>query len=196
MWNALEENPEENVTLYKLEQDGKQLSFRETIAAMETSPEFGQFLTGLLQKSPYKAFFWEVKPVNEQTLDQPFEFVLVNSPMLANLKADSSPFDEYLEEGAEVVSFSNLRGDARLVVPVDISRPANYCHLADFVRKAPAEQVEKFWQRVALEYKNTIGEKTKWLSTSGLGVYWLHVRIDSTPKYYRYQAYKTFTHNS
>lgn len=190
MWTALEEKPEENVTLYKLQQDGKPLSFRDTIRQMETSPEFRTFFTTLLQECSYKAFFWEVKPVRKEKLDQPFEFVLVDGPMLATLKADPSPFEEYLDEKEEVVSFSNLRGDARLVVPVDVSRPANYCHLADFVRKAPAEQVEKFWQRVALEYKNAIGEKTKWLSTSGLGVYWLHVRIDSTPKYYRYQEYK------
>jgi hypothetical protein len=29
-----------------------------------------------------------------------------------------------------------------------------------------------------------------WLSTSGLGVYWLHVRLDTHPKYYQYQPYK------
>ena len=33
-------------------------------------------------------------------------------------------------------------------------------------------------------------EETTWLSTSGLGVYWLHVRLDSYPKYYTYRPYK------
>jgi hypothetical protein len=28
-----------------------------------------------------------------------------------------------------------------------------------------------------------------WLSTSGLGVAWLHIRLDSTPKYYQHQPY-------
>jgi hypothetical protein len=29
-----------------------------------------------------------------------------------------------------------------------------------------------------------------WISTIELGVSWLHVRIDSTPKYYHYTPYK------
>lgn len=29
-----------------------------------------------------------------------------------------------------------------------------------------------------------------WVSTSGLGVSWLHVRLDSRPKYYTYAPYK------
>jgi hypothetical protein len=29
-----------------------------------------------------------------------------------------------------------------------------------------------------------------WLSTSGLGVAWLHVRLDSRPKYYSYAPYR------
>jgi hypothetical protein len=28
-----------------------------------------------------------------------------------------------------------------------------------------------------------------WISTSGLGVPWVHVRLDSYPKYYQYRPY-------
>lgn len=28
-----------------------------------------------------------------------------------------------------------------------------------------------------------------WLNTAGAGVPWLHIRLDSRPKYYRYQPY-------
>lgn len=31
-----------------------------------------------------------------------------------------------------------------------------------------------------------------WLSTSGLGVYWLHVRLDTRPKYYNHDEYKYY----
>ncbi|MBX3248007.1 MAG: hypothetical protein KF901_12575 [Myxococcales bacterium] len=31
---------------------------------------------------------------------------------------------------------------------------------------------------------------TVWLSTAGLGVDWLHVRLDARPKYYRHAPYK------
>jgi len=57
------------------------------------------------------------------------------------------------------------------------------------VREAPIEQVEEFWKIVAEQYEVAINEVPIWLSTHGLGVYWLHVRIDTYPKYYHYQPY-------
>jgi hypothetical protein len=37
-----------------------------------------------------------------------------------------------------------------------------------------------------------IGEAPVWLSTAGMGVAWLHVRLDSRPTYYGHRPYKTF----
>ena len=89
-----------------------------------------------------------------------------------------------------MISFPNLGGDAQLVVPTPLNDPSHYAHLASFVRNAPADQVRNFWKTTAIVYEQEIGEKTVWLSTAGLGVSWLHVRIDSRPKYYRFQDYK------
>jgi hypothetical protein len=36
----------------------------------------------------------------------------------------------------------------------------------------------------------------KWLSTHGLGVYHLHVRICNSPKYYTHTEYKTSTYKA
>ena len=33
------------------------------------------------------------------------------------------------------------------------------------------------------------GDMPLWVSTAGLGVSWLHVRLDARPKYYRHDAY-------
>ena len=52
---------------------------------------------------------------------------------------------------------------------------------------APHKEVET----ARIPYIPLIGDEVKWLSTAGMGVYWLHVRVDSRPKYYRYQGYKT-----
>jgi hypothetical protein len=35
------------------------------------------------------------------------------------------------------------------------------------------------------------GDTPFWLSTSGLGVYWMHVRIDVAPKYYTYAPFRS-----
>ncbi|UZR96178.1 DUF6940 family protein [Chondrinema litorale] len=179
------------VKKYKFTHEGKILSFKEVINLMATSVDFRNLLTDVLVKCPFKGYYWEVKPITAQLLNTEFEFVAVNSNTLPNIIADKSPFLKYFATDKQVVTFPNLRGDAQLVVPIDISDDFHYAHMADFVRNAPPEQVDEMWQLVTKEYSKLIGESPRWLSTAGLGVSWLHVRIDSTPKYYRFQPYKS-----
>ena len=143
-----------------------------------------------LKSSSFDAYFWEVKPVNNSVLDQPFEFVLINSRSLYSILPNDSAFKKYFTDDEAVVQFPNLRGDAVLVVPIPFSAKTEYAHLAKFVRTADIKQAVDFWRKVVTTYQDKIGNETKWLSTSGLGVYWLHVRIDSRPKYYQHLDYK------
>jgi len=143
-----------------------------------------------LQESKFEAYFWEVKPIQKQGLDQDFEFVLVNSESLKIVSANDSAFKQYFKENELVVNFPNLNGDANLIVPTPISKNTDYAHLATFVRTADDKQVLAFWKTVLMNYQQNIGGQTKWLSTSGLGVHWLHARIDSVPKYYQHLEYK------
>jgi hypothetical protein len=62
-------------------------------------------------------------------------------------------------------------------------------HLAAFVRAAPIEQVHELWRTLAVAIQGRLGTSPIWLSTAGLGVHWLHVRLDSRPKYYRHRPY-------
>lgn len=71
-----------------------------------------------------------------------------------------------------------------------------YTHLAAFVRRAPASQVHAFWQAVGKAtdermWDRSSAEHAVWLSTAGMGVAWLHARLDSYPKYYVYKQSKT-----
>ena len=43
---------------------------------------------------------------------------------------------------------------------------------------------------LARELLARIDYRTLWLSTSGLGVAWLHLRLDHEPKYYQYAPYR------
>ena len=95
---------------------------------------------------------------------------------------------------AEVVSFSNLRGDAELIAPTpDQDLPLKYyTHLDAFVRQVPVEQIRKLLVKIGNDMEQMMKEmasKKIWLSTSGTGVYWLHVRLDTSPKYYTYKPY-------
>ena len=90
-----------------------------------------------------------------------------------------------------VSAFANLRGDAMIVVPHPLVAPSAYGHLAAFMRDAPAAQVHALWQRIGLAVQERLNDRPLWLNTAGAGVAWLHVRLDSRPKYYRYAPYRT-----
>lgn len=190
MYKVTKEEISPEITKYKISENKKNISFRKWISLLKDDVDFVDFFTEILISSKHIAFFWEVKSVDKNKLEVDFEFVLVKSNSLPKITADEQTFKKYFKEGQKVVSFSNLGGDAQLVVPTPMIDPSNYAHLAIFVRNAPKDQIRKFWQTTGEVYEQKIGAKTVWLSTAGLGVSWLHIRIDSRPKYYRFQAYK------
>ena len=94
------------------------------------------------------------------------------------------------EDGSDVIVFLNLGGDATLVAPKPAGPAEAYPHLAAFVRRASREQQQRLWCEVGAAVAESIGTDPLWVSTSGLGVYWLHVRLDSRPKYYQFPEYR------
>lgn len=120
------------------------------------------------------------------------------------------------ENAAAGCVFQNLGGDATLVAPLDWSSMSSwssssssnsnngnnmYGHLAAFVRGAAPKQVHQMWKLVAqtLQHKLLLVEEPPkkrmeplWFSTAGTGVAWLHFRLEDTPKYYSFQAFKQF----
>eukprot|EP00899_Mesostigma_viride_P003853 jgi/Mesvir1/13469/Mv16528-RA.1 len=178
---------------------------------------FHQLFVHTLRDARYPAFFWECVPIaSADDLSKTFEFVLVDAPSLAKVQADADTFAEHMPRrclaGAGspthdvpdedlVVAFPNLGRDATLVVPCPPAPDSDntvedYAHIAQFIRHAPSGQVRAFWHRIGDEIDRMYTglaprRKTLWVSTSGLGVYWLHVRLDSYPKYYNHVPYKT-----
>jgi len=164
------------------------------VAALRDDAAWREELTRELSRCPYEAFFWECAPVSAATLERPFEFVLVDSPALAGARPEPGPFREHLADRAGISTFSNLGGDAILIAPCADASLAHYPHLASFVRGAPPQQVHALWRALG----TALGERLErsdapcWVSTSGLGVYWVHLRLDSRPKYYTHAPYRTF----
>ena len=177
-------------------------------AVSSNSPEGAKAasdLTDIIKSSPYASLLFETPGASwtSSGRDQ-FEFALVNEPALqrfAEANPDRGAFDEHFtaclrrSEEAQVCSFANLGGDAMLVSPVPLNgvRNSHYSHLAAFLREAPRSQVSEFWRLSAQTYLETLKRKHKrdehsatWFSTNGMGVSWLHLRLDSRPKYYSY----------
>jgi len=128
--------------------------------------------------------------VTSQNLQQAFECVFVSSPLLAGMPPDSSPFAEYFRTDCSVVAFESLGRDALLVAPCPGMQVDNFAHLARFVATASAERASAFWMAVGEALEKMLGASPTWLSTAGLGVSWLHVRLDTRPKYYRHAPYR------
>ena len=165
-----------------------------TQSMLQDNPNSRQRLINALCTSRYPAFFLETKGMTRESSHQlTFEFVLVDTPQLhsfAESNASPQAFSEHLTKCDSTCSFPNLGGDALLIAPKlqQGEDPVSYSHLAAFVRRAPPSQVEDLWKLVAMEYNKT-NDKKVWLSTDGTGVPWLHVRLDSRPKYYTYSPF-------
>ncbi|MCB9744359.1 MAG: hypothetical protein H6740_17305 [Alphaproteobacteria bacterium] len=177
-----------------LRRGARALDFGEAMAALRAEREARQALSEALAAAPYAAFFWECAPVTPAQ-DQPFKFVLVESSGLASARADSSPFRAHLEGpvGRPAVSvFRNLSRSSLLVAPAEVQPHAAGAHLARFVREAQPGLVDLLWRTLpsAVDQWFNGGEPRLWLSTSGLGVYWLHLRLDPRPKYYTWTPFK------
>ncbi|NET03501.1 MAG: hypothetical protein F6K16_01925 [Symploca sp. SIO2B6] len=172
------------------------LQWGEVIKLWQQDNEFRELFTTVLAKIPYPAFFWETPPITQNTLEQKFEFVAINSPTLANVPPEPDAFAEHIGHSLNtdlVKAFPNLGGDALLIAPCQNSLQANYVHLAKFVRCAPKQQIDKFWKTIGYTLEQILQARDPhplWVSTCGLGVYWLHVRIDSFPKYYQHTPYR------
>jgi hypothetical protein len=174
---------------------GRALRFSDALALLRDDAAFRAFVTTSLAASRWPAFFWETPPITRSTLDRELEMALTDAPALARIAADRAPFADRFDaaRGEDVLAFPNLAGDAVLVVPCPVTRADAYAHLASFVRRAPPPQIDHLWQKLAHEVLTRASDAPLWISTAGLGVPWLHLRLDARPKYYRHLPYKHAT---
>ena len=175
---------------FHIRQDKNRLPCVDVLTGLKSDAAFRAFFNQLLADAPFDAFFWEMPPLTTASIEQPFECVLVDSPVLAGVTAEAGSFSEYFPQATDgVTGFANLGNDAWLIAPCPVGPRDVYPHLATFVRGASAAQQQVFWQRTGEAVTARLSDQPLWVSTSGLGVYWLHVRLDSYPKYYTYHPY-------
>lgn len=184
---------EGRVLRFGLLRDRQSLSWSEVMNRWQDEPAFRSFFNSIFIDAPFPAYFWETPPVTSATLNQEFEFILADSQQLAGIRTEQRAFANHFASarpGTTVIEFSNFGGDATLVVPCPRGPPSAYSQLSVFARQAPAEQQHQLWITVGAALERRLGAQPVWLSTSGLGVYWLHIRLDSVPKYYTHEPYR------
>jgi hypothetical protein len=174
---------------YRIYQQDQKLNYAEFLNLLEQQPDnFRLFFIDLLGSLPFRAYHWETPPASKDSLNKPFEFVVSRTPSI-DLPSDPGPFRQYFESGENVAVFDNLGGDAKLIAPTPADQQLNYSHIGVFTENAPQSQQLALWETVGKVTKNLISDQPLWLNTAGGGVAWLHVRLDSTPKYYRHHPY-------
>lgn len=162
-------------------------TWRELIEGLAKSPVCRDAISSAIAGSPFTEVFFEMAPLTTRQLDRPVEFVLIEAPLRS--APDPSPFAKHLASADLAATFSNLRGDAILVAPTALQDDAVRSYLKSFLLTAPSEQVHEFWRACAAAIGARISERPVWVSTSGGGVAWLHLRLDDRPKYYSHTPY-------
>ncbi len=108
MWQVEKTEIESGVNQYRIRRGPNYLSYGDWIELLKSSTAFVEFYVALLKASQYAAYFWEVKPLDEKSVAEPFEFVLVESSSLPGIKANPSAFSEHFKQEELVVTFPNL----------------------------------------------------------------------------------------
>lgn len=133
-----------------------------------------------------KSFFFETSPILK-CLDNIYEEEFIESDELNMLVEDSMNFNEYLANpnNEYCTSFYNPNRTTKLIIPTKV-KGTNYKSIKEFMDTSPLIQQQYLWRQVAIEAYNMLKDYNKiWISTHGLGVPYLHIRIDITPKYYK-----------
>ena len=174
----------------RLSAGGRALTFAELIAGWEGDGAVRACFVEAIRAAPFDALFWETPPWTRGRLDATYEHVLVDAPALARLTPDPAAFAEHFAADRAVAVVPNLGGDATLVVPSPEAAPPGSAHLARFLRRATDALAGALLAATAEAMAARLGERPTWLSTSGLGVPWVHVRLDARPKYYVHGPYR------
>ena len=182
------------VRLTFLDTSQHKLSFDEFFQLLSSNESFCHFFNHALANIPFNGFYWELPAITASHLADDFECVVIGSDAFSHMEADWSPFSEHFKRlngnNDHCVTFANLSGDAYLISPTPHLSSTPFPHLAYFVRNASTDYVIAVWRGLAKEVSRRAGEIPLWISTSGLGVHWLHIRLDRSPKYYQFAPYR------
>lgn len=181
----------ENTVRFRVKNGELNLCFEDVFELWASNSKFVEFYKDELIKLNYEAFYWEHPAIKKEFLNKKYECILQRSRPLEHLPIDESAFIDYINSKEQAADFMNLGKNARLIVPTKKTDKEIYNHMSKFIRLAAQEQIIELFKRVGNSILEKIeSKKLIWLNTAGLGVIWLHIRMDTIPKYYKTTRYK------
>ena len=162
---------------------------------MKWTDKIEDWKNGVLLKYPKrikKSFFWETKPIykkndKKNNILGMYKEKFIQSNKLEKLRQNYKPFSKQIKEADNkyCLSFYNLDKTSLLIIPYP-RKNKNFSTLKKFIDNSSKLQQKKFWMLVSESISIMLKKHNKiWVSTHGLGVSYLHVRIDTKPKYYK-----------
>ena len=144
-----------------------------------------------------KPFIWRTSCLTKG-LSEFYREELIEDRRLKGLKQNYEPFIEKFDltsKKKHCVAKPNLGKDSILVVPT-LEKSKEFTNLFFFIKNASLEKQKAFWKQVAKEVKKRLKTHDRiWVNSPNLGVHYLHVRIDTKPKYYEDSELKKTTDN-
>lgn len=148
---------------------------------------FIDFFTEAILSCNMDNFFWECPSISLLNINtQPFTCFIIKCNAVIKT-ANKKAFEEYFNTSKRIVHFYNKDKSALLIVPKHLNNYPEkaYINISNFLKYSPKYQLYQLFNEISkdlcIELKNN---KCIWLNTHGLGVYWLHIRLDTYPKYY------------
>lgn len=181
-----------------VDETGRVWSWRAVLDALATDGSVATVLERAITQVPFPGVFWECGPVVGRDLDQPFQWVVVDSPAVARLIPSPGAFRAPMADApaGPIAVFPNLGHDAVLVAPRPGGDGEQAAHLVDFLRTARSSRRRALWTAIGSACQERLSARPDaplWLSTSGLGVPWLHVRLDDRPKYITWRPFRAWS---
>ena len=139
----------------------------------------------------YKSYFFECPKMNDAlSKNKLFEFVLYDAKNnFENKKADPTFFEQYFLKEKNICNVKSNSGNI-LLIPKLLTKNCTYLNLTNFLHYGDEQQIYELFKEIKNVTQKLLKEnKTFWLNTHGLGVFWLHIRIDFTPMYYHHKVY-------
>lgn len=163
----------------------------------------------VFKAAPFEALNFEVTGVSRLVADTtPFEFVVVDAPLLASHSINRMAACPGIRNGkndlesaprAETrtgATFFSLHSDDRVVEARHTPDSNFYSHLSAFLRSVPREQVLQVWKLVAANLREWLESSNApvWLSTrADLTTGWLQFRLSNQPRFCQHMPFTQTT---
>ncbi|MEM7600032.1 MAG: hypothetical protein AAF357_01295 [Verrucomicrobiota bacterium] len=182
-------SPRDDARLIRFYERDQILTHRKVHQLWQTDAEFSEIYSNALLEPQFGGFCWETPPLTTERLDADHECIVLASEAHQRIREDPTPFGEHFDSESLAVAFPNLGKSSIMIAPIPDSS-FDGAPIATFLNSASSCRRNALWQLVGAKVSATVNRQPLWVSTAGLGVSWLHVRIDRKPKYYRYAPYR------